>query len=223
VKNVKRTALVACVAVTALLTQSVAAEIIQGRVVDGGRQGMGIAGVMIKVEDQDRKPLKSGLTDATGHYKLEVPANARYATFDKLQYLNRSARRTLKLDTPAQADVILVGEGRPAEYYRAVAKAFNESGAKEAVQYAEIVSALPPTDQRLVTNTLTSLSATSALASVELRRRSRTESELRDDRFDTARPFPVLTAPQQVGAPGVNNSGSREPLRQRGAGNSLQR
>ena len=153
-RSMKRSSVIALVAI-AFAGQSLAAEIIHGRVVDGGARGLGIPAVTVNIEDKDGKLLKAALTDGGGHYRLEVPASARYASFDKLKYQNRSARRTLQPGAAAQADVILVAEGRPAAYYRAVASAFKESGQAQAPQYAATVASLPPAERKLVTDALT--------------------------------------------------------------------
>lgn len=188
-RSMKRSSLIALVAI-AFAGQSLAAEIIRGRVVDGGARGVGIPAVTVNIEDKDGKLLKAALTDAAGHYRLEVPGSARYASFDKLKYQNRSARRTLQPGAAAQADVILVAEGRPAAYYRALARAFKESGKTQALQYAASVAALPPAERKLVTDALTASGAAAALASVNRLHDTGLPRTPDGKRFDTASPFP---------------------------------
>ena len=188
-RSMKRSSVIALVAI-AFAGQSLAAEIIHGRVVDGGARGMGIPAVTVNIEDKDGKLLEAGLTDADGRYRLSVQGSARYASFDKVKYQTRSARRTLQPGAAEQADVILVAEGRPADYYRAVAKAFKESGHQDALQYAGSVSSLPPAERKLVTDALTASGAAAALASVRRLRQDTSMPQGPDGkRFDTASPF----------------------------------
>jgi len=188
-RSMKRSSVIALVAI-AFAGQPLAAEIIHGRVVDGGARGMGIPAVTVNIENKDGKLLKAALTDAAGHYRLEVPGSARYASFDKLKYQNRSARRTLQPGAAAQADVILVAQGRPADYYRAVATAFKESGQAQAPQYAASVAALAPAERKLVTDALTASGAAAALASVKRLQDAGLPRAPDGKRFDTASPFP---------------------------------
>lgn len=151
-----------------VLIEPHAAEVIKGRVVDGGKQVRpGIPAVRVKILDDNGKKLEQGLTDADGHYELEVSGSPRTLHLDKVNYVNRNATRPLNLHSPTQADAILCEENQAPAYYENVARAFNESGKKEALQYAEIVAALPTKQQALVREKLTSESAISALAAVK--------------------------------------------------------